>query len=36
MKKLSVDPAFIKDWKKLEKKHYKKQELLDVVQIFAS
>ncbi len=33
MKKLSVDPAFLKDWKKLEKKHYKKQELLDVVQI---
>lgn len=33
MKNLVVESAFLKDWKKLDKKHYKKQELLDVIRM---
>ncbi len=33
MKNLVVESAFLKDWKKLEKKHYKRQELLDVIRM---
>ena len=33
MKDIVFRPGFLKDWKKLEKKHYPKQELLDVIQI---
>ena len=33
MKDIVFRPGFKKDWKKLEKKHYPKQELLDVIQI---
>ncbi len=33
MKGIIFRTGFLKDWKKLEKKHYKKQELLDVIQI---
>ena len=33
MKDIVFRPGFKKDWKKLEKKHYPKQELLDVIQV---
>ena len=33
MKDLIVESAFLKDWKRLEKKNYNKQDLLDVVQM---
>ena len=36
MKEIVANPAFLKDWKKLEKKHYDKQALLTVVQLLGS
>lgn len=33
MKKLIVRPGFIKDWKRLKKKHYNKSELDEIVDI---
>lgn len=32
MKDIIFRSGFLRDWKKLERKHYKKQELLDVIQ----
>ena len=35
MRKIVTEQSFLKDWKKLEKKHYNKQALLDIVQLLA-
>lgn len=32
MKDVIFRSGFLKDWKRLERKHYKKQELLDMIQ----
>lgn len=33
MKEAIFRPGFLKNWKKLEKKHYNKQELMEVIRI---